>query len=132
MAVRVASAVLMLASAHAAHGEERRAPLPRRTPPPLVLTATPFDLRLVAREAPVARPMRITLDAATTDLIPGDRPNADLCLTSQQDRPREPGAPMKARMSMRLDTRDAGRPDFALGGLGAALMRVGGAILDAD
>ncbi|PCD03026.1 hypothetical protein COC42_00930 [Sphingomonas spermidinifaciens] len=96
------------------------------------LGAVPFalGLRLVPAEARTPRLPRIAAEALPLDLLPGDRPAADLCADTTE-RPREPGAPVRARMSMRLDSgRDAMRPAFALGGLGGALMRVTDALLD--
>lgn len=100
------------------------APPPRRSLPALL------DLRLLAPEARAPRLPRIAAETLPLDLLPGDRPTAELCADTTE-RPREPGAPVRARMSMRLDTgREAMRPAFALGGLGGALMRVTDALLD--
>ncbi|HTG38370.1 hypothetical protein [Sphingomonas sp.] len=65
------------------------------------------------------------------ELLPGDRSTAELCAPPPDNRPREPGAPMRARMSMRLDGgASAFRPDFALGGVGAAIIRMTGALFE--
>lgn len=84
---------------------------------------------------PAARPavsFRIVPGPEDRELLPGDRSSAELCEVVV-DRPREPGATMRARMSMRLDTgRDALRPAFALGGIGGALIRVTDVLFDGD
>jgi hypothetical protein len=84
---------------------------------------------------PAARPavsFRVLPGPEDRELLPGDRSSAELCEVVV-DRPREPGATMKARMSMRLDTgRDAMRPAFALGGIGGALIRVTDVLFDGD
>lgn len=88
-----------------------------------------IDLRLTAPEARSPRLPRLATQPLPLDLLPGDRPTSELCADTTE-RPREPGAPVKARMSMRLDDgRDSMRPAFALGGLGGALMRVTDALL---
>jgi hypothetical protein len=72
---------------------------------------------------------RVLPDPIESELLPGDRSSAELC-DVPVDRPREPGAAMRAKMSMRLDTgREAMRPAFGLGG---ALIRVTDALFDAD
>jgi hypothetical protein len=89
-----------------------------------------IDLRLTAPEARSPRLPRLAAEPLPLDLLPGDRPTSELCADTTE-RPREPGAPVKARMSMRLDDgRDSMRPAFALGGLGGALMRMTDALLD--
>ncbi|WP_315760121.1 hypothetical protein [Sphingomonas sp. Y38-1Y] len=103
-----------------------------REPAPPSRAAAPIalDFRLIAPEAAQPRPFRITPEVSSDDLLPGDRPTAELCADTHE-RPREPGAPMRARMSMRLDTgRDAFSPAFALGGIGGALVRMTDALID--
>lgn len=86
-------------------------------------------IRLIAANTPRLPDFRILPEIASDELLPGDRPVAEL-FNSTVDRPREPGATMRARMSMRLDTgRDAMRPDFALGGIGGAIVRMTDALL---
>lgn len=91
---------------------------------------TAIDLRLTAPEARVPRVPRFASEPLPLDLLPGDRPTTELCADTT-DRPRLPSAPVKARMSMRLDDgRNSMRPAFALGGLGGALVRMTDALLD--
>lgn len=83
-----------------------------------------IDLRLTMAEPRSPRLPRLAPQTLPLDLLPGDRPTSELCADTTE-RPRLPGAPVKARMSMRLDDgRDSLRPAFALGGLGGALMRM--------
>lgn len=89
-----------------------------------------IDLRLTAPDPPGPRLPRFTVEPLPLDLLPGDRPTSELCVDTTE-RPRLPGTPVKARMSMRLDEgRDSLRPAFALGGLGGALVRMTDALLD--
>jgi hypothetical protein len=95
------------------------------------------DAPIIAFRATDASPrptadFRVLPGPIDSELLPGDRSSAELC-DVPVDRPREPGAAMRARMSMRLDAgRDAMRPAFALGGLGGALIRVTDALFDID
>lgn len=112
---------MMLAGA--AGGDEVPSALPRRLP-------ALIDLRLTAPEPRGPRLPRVAVRPLPLDLLPGDRPTSELCADTTE-RPRLPGTPVKARMSMRLDDgRDSLRPAFALGGLGGAPMRMTDALLD--
>ncbi|WP_294266726.1 hypothetical protein [uncultured Sphingomonas sp.] len=102
--------------------------------PPSVPSATRLptilDLRLTTAEPRAPRLPRLSVEPMPLDLLPGDRPTSELCADTTE-RPRLPGTPVKARMSMRLDDgRDSMRPAFALGGLGGALVRMTDALLD--
>ncbi|WP_033922504.1 hypothetical protein [Sphingomonas sp. 37zxx] len=65
------------------------------------------------------------------DLSPGDR-GIDIAAGTHlgQQRRREPGATVDARMSMRLDPGSRSDPDFGMGGIGGALMRMTSALID--
>lgn len=97
---------------------------------PRTATLPTLNIRLTAPEPRSPRVPRIAAEVLPLDLMPGDRPTSELTADTTE-RPREPGAPVKARMSMRLDDgRNSLRPDFALGGLGGALMRMSGALFE--
>lgn len=107
---------------------EERGPAPRANKP---LAATIAGFRLTNPDIRLLPVFRITPESVEPELMPGDRAASELCASPPDNRPREPGARMRARMSMTLDGgRSAFRPDFALGGIGAAVIRVTGALFD--
>lgn len=87
--------------------------------------------RVTGREQKVAETLRIASAAdGALDPLPGDRILDISVLDYRQQRRSAPNAAVDARMSMRLDPGKASDPDFAMGGIGGALMRVTGALID--
>jgi hypothetical protein len=128
--------VLMLAiSGSGAHARDDIRPpvvLPVGYTPSGASATEKLALRLVV-ERPAMQRFRITPTADGDDLLPGDRPMSELFVTDVGNRPREPGARMNARMSMRLDQGTSSmHPAFSLGGIGGALVRMTDALIDDD
>ncbi|UZK70013.1 hypothetical protein OKW76_02865 [Sphingomonas sp. S1-29] len=87
--------------------------------------------RVTGREARVAETLRIASPAdGALDPVPGDRTLDISNLDYRQQRRGAPSAAVDARMSMRLDPGQRSDPDFAMGGIGGALMRVTSALID--
>ncbi|UUL83435.1 hypothetical protein [Sphingomonas qomolangmaensis] len=87
--------------------------------------------RVTGREARVAETLRIASSAdGALDPMPGDRILDISNLDYRQQRRGAPSAAVDARMSMRLDPGQRSDPDFAMGGIGGALMRVTSALID--